>query len=100
MTNKALTLKFGIFKWVVDLNNIDVCQMDTVSGLMKYGGAGIHFMFVKKRYRASFNFLEHPRVVISFKKKVGPVSDLSFSTKEPEKVIQLVHESIRSLRSD
>jgi hypothetical protein len=100
MTNKALTLKFGIFKWVVDLNNIDGCQMDTVSGLMKFGGAGIHFMFVKKRYRASFNFLEYPRVVVSFKKKIGPVSDLSFSTKNPEKVIQLVHDSIRALRSE
>jgi hypothetical protein len=57
---------------------------------MKYGGAGIHFMFIRDRYRASFNFLEYPRVVIAFKKKVGPVRDISFSTRKPEDVIQLI----------
>jgi hypothetical protein len=61
---------------------------------MKYGGAGIHFMFVHKRYRASFNFLEHPRVVIGLKRKAGLVKDISFSTCQPNELIRLVQGSI------
>lgn len=60
---------------------------------MRMGGAGIHFMSIRKRYRASFNFLEYPRVVIAFKRKVGPVQDISFSTRQPEKVIRLIQEA-------
>jgi hypothetical protein len=59
---------------------------------MRNGGAGIHFMLVNGRYRASFNFLEHPRVVIRFRNKIGPVVDLSFSTTQPEKVLAHLEE--------
>jgi hypothetical protein len=51
-------------------------------------------MFVRKRYRASFNFLEYPRVVIAFKNKVGPVRDLSFSTSRPDDVLRFLQEAI------
>lgn len=61
---------------------------------MRMGGAGIHFMFVHKRYRASFNFLEHPRVVIAFKRKAGPVQDISFSTRQPTDVVRLIREAV------
>mgnify|MGYP000900013350 CR=1 FL=1 len=37
----------------------------TVMFFLRYGGAGIHFMSIRGRYRASFNFLEYPRVVIA-----------------------------------
>jgi hypothetical protein len=90
LTSEALHLKFGIFSWTVPLNNICSCQLDQLPRMMEMGGAGIHFMLIRKRYRASFNFLEYPRVVIAFKRKVGPVQDLSFSTRRPEEIIQLV----------
>ena len=61
---------------------------------MKYGGAGIHFMMIGKRYRASFNFLEYSRVVIALKNKVGLVQDISFSTRQPEEILKLVREAI------
>jgi hypothetical protein len=61
---------------------------------MRMGGAGIHFMMVRGRYRASFNFLEYPRVVIAFKKKVGPVRDISFTTRRPDDVIRLIKEAV------
>jgi hypothetical protein len=51
-------------------------------------------MFVRKRYRASFNFLEHSRVVIRLKSKVGLVQDVSFSTCQPNEIIQLMQEAI------
>jgi hypothetical protein len=90
LTPEALKLTFGIFTWMVPVDNIQACSLDEVPVIMKYGGAGIHFMMIRKRYRASFNFLEYPRVVIAFKEKVGPVRDISFSTCRPEEVIRLI----------
>jgi hypothetical protein len=95
LTAEALELKFGVFTWTVPLNNIEECQLDDdIPVVMKYGGAGIHFFSAHKRYRASFNFLEHPRVVIAFKEKVGPVRDISFSTRRPDDVLRLLDETI------
>lgn len=93
LSSRALHLKFGLFSWTVPLENIASFRLDHVPPFLRYGGAGIHFMFVDKRYRASFNFLEYPRVVIAFKRKAGPVQDLSFSTKSPEEVVRLVEEA-------
>ena len=91
ITPQSLMLKFGIFKWTEQLDNIATSQIDELPWLLKYGGAGIHFMTVNQRYRASFNFLEYPRVVIALKHKRGLVHDLSFSTQNPEQVIQILH---------
>ena len=76
------------------LANIEECRLDALPALMRYGGAGIHFMVIRGRYRASFNFLEYPRVVIAFKRKVGPVRDISFSTRQPEDVLRVIQEAI------
>ena len=97
LTSESLHLKFGLFSWRVPLVNILSCQLDDVPARMRYGGAGVHFMFIRKRYRASFNFLEYPRVVIAFKQKVGPVRDISFSTRQPERILQLVQAQIDRL---
>lgn len=94
LTSESLKLTFGIFTWTVPLDNIEECRLDHVPVLMRMGGAGIHFMVIRKRYRASFNFLEHPRVVIAFRRKVGPVRDISFSTRQPDDVIRLVREAV------
>ncbi|MCP3959559.1 MAG: hypothetical protein GY719_17055 [bacterium] len=87
---ESLKLKFGIFQWTIPLGNIGVCRRDDLPILMRYGGAGIHFMLIRGRYRASFNFLEHPRVVIALKRKAGLVRDISFSTRRPDEVIHLL----------
>jgi hypothetical protein len=98
LTSKVLTLIFGIFKWRVQLENVQECRLDEIPTLMKYGGAGIHFMIVHDRYCASFNFLEYPRVVIAFKRKVGLIRDLSFTTRQPEKVIQMIQAAVSAER--
>jgi Ca2+/Na+ antiporter len=85
----ALRLKFGIFSWTVPLDNIEDCRLDELPTVMRQGGAGIHFMLIRKRYRASFNFLEYPRVVVALKKKIGPVRDISFSTRQPDEIVRL-----------
>ena len=92
LSAKSLMLTFGVFTWSVPWDNVAECHLDEIPSLMKYGGAGIHFMLIRKRYRASFNFLEHPRVVIAFKRKVGPVRDISFSTCQPDVVLRLIQE--------
>lgn len=95
ITAETLQLKFGVFTWTVPLDNVSECKLDEIPLWLKYGGAGIHFMSVGKRYRASFNFLEYPRVVLTFKKKVGViVQELSFSTRKPEDVLQLIQQAI------
>jgi Ca2+/Na+ antiporter len=95
LTAESLKLSFGIFTWTIPLNNVGEIQPDDdLPLLMKYGGAGIHFMLVRKRYRASFNFLEYPRIVIAFKKKRGLVRDISFSTRKPEDVLRLIRNAV------
>lgn len=95
LTSESLKLSFDIFTWTIPLSNVGEIQPDDdLPRLMKYGGAGIHFMIVRKRYRASFNFLEYPRVVIGLKKKAGLVRDISFSTCQPNEIIQLMQGAI------
>jgi hypothetical protein len=93
ITSQVLQLKFGVFSWTVPFENIAACRLDDLPKGMAMGGAGVHFMFIHRRYRASFNFLEYPRVVVGFRKKVGPVADLSFSTRRPEEIVRLVEEN-------
>ncbi len=93
LTPEALKLRFGIFTWVVPLANIEECRLDALPALMRYGGAGIHFMVIRGSYRASFNFLEHPRIVIALKRQAGPVRDISFSTRRPDDVLRFIREA-------
>jgi len=99
LTSESLNLTFGIFTWKVPLDNAEECCLDALPMLMKYGGAGIHFMIIRKRYRASFNFLEYPRVVIAFKRKAGLVRDISFSTRRPDDVLRLIKEAVSAKRA-
>jgi membrane protein YdbS with pleckstrin-like domain len=94
LTPDALRLTFGIITWTVPMENIQECSLDELPAVMKYGGAGIHFMTIRRRYRASFNFLEYPRVVIAFRRKVGLVWDISFSTNHPDEVIGCIRKAI------
>lgn len=89
LTADSLRLKFGVFHWTIPVSNIAGCQLDDdLPWLMKNGGAGIHFMFVRNRYRVSLNFLEYDRVVIALKEKAGPVRDISFTTRNPDEIIK------------
>lgn len=90
ITSETLRLKFGVISWTVPRQNIASCRLDDLPKSMALGGAGVHFMFIRSRYRVSFNFLEYPRVVLAFKQKVGPVVDLSFSTQQPDEIIALL----------
>lgn len=90
ITPTSLILCFGIFTWKVLLENIASCRIDELTPVEQYGGAGIHFMMVHGRYRANFNFLEFPRLVIMLKRKSGLVKDISFSTRRPDKILGII----------
>jgi hypothetical protein len=94
LTNKALTLRFGVFSRRVPVENIESCQLDGIPAIMRYGGAGIHFMSIRSRYRVSFNFLEYPRLVIALKQKIGLVQDVSFTTQQPDELRRLIMQTI------
>jgi hypothetical protein len=92
--DEMILLKFGIVRWRTKLDNVASCGMDDSSLLIKYGGAGVHFAFTKGKYRAFFNFLEGPRVLVSFHQKQGWVQELVLSTTRPDQVLQYIKERI------
>ena len=95
LTAEQFILRFGVFSWKVPVCNIEDCRLDdNIPAIKKYGGAGIHFMSVHRRFRVSFNFLEHPRVVVALKRRRGPVRDVSFSTCQPDRVVKAVRKAI------
>jgi hypothetical protein len=89
----SLKLSFGVFSFSILLDNIADSRLDDLPAGLRMGGAGIHFMFVRRRYHISFNFLEHPRVVIMLKHKMGLVQEVSFSTRQPQELISAINET-------
>ena len=92
ITNQTLKLEFGLVGWTIALDNIRSCQEDDPPLWIKYGGAGVHFAMVGGEYRAFFNFLEYPRVKVTFQTKRGWVEALSFSTRQPDRILELLGE--------
>jgi hypothetical protein len=101
LTPQTFTLSFGLLHWSVPLANIQSVQPDNgLTPMQRYGGAGIHFMFVGGRYRANFNFLEHGRLVVQLKQPAGRVRDLSFSTRRPVELMQRLQAAISVLAAN
>ena len=92
--HEMILLKFGIVRWRTRLDNVAFCGLDDSSALIRYGGAGVHFAFTNGKYRAFYNFLEGPRVLISFHQKQVWVQELVFSTRRPEQVLDFIIERI------
>lgn len=90
LTSQVLRLTFGIFTWSEPLANLSAPRLDEIPPFLRYGGAGIHFLFVNGRYRVSFNFLEYPRVVVVLRQPKGAVRDISFSTRQPDQILQFL----------
>ena len=89
LTPDVLQLTFGVFTWRVPIGNIEACRVDDVS-LWRIGGAGIHFSPIQGRYRAMFNFLEFPRLVVMLRQGQGPVRAVAFSTRRVDELRQRV----------
>lgn len=88
---QGLLLRFGIIPWRIPFSNMQSCGLDEVV-INRIGGAGIHFMLLDKRYRANYNFLDLPRVLVRLKERQGLVWDVSFSTRQPDEVMHIIQE--------
>jgi len=97
ITNDQLALNFGLVPWKTSLENILVVELDDSPAVIKYGGAGVHFAFVNGKYRAFYNFLEYPRLLVQFKMKQGLVQALVFTTRQPEKIIRIIESRMTQL---
>jgi len=93
VTERELSLSFGVVSWTIPLGNIAACSPDDTS-LWRIGGSGLHFTLLGGRYRAMFNFLEHPRLVIALKARKGLVRDIAFSTTRPDELLRLIQAGI------
>ena len=93
LTSESLQLTFGIFTWNIAISNIQNCYIDE-NTIWRFGGAGIHFMWLKGKYHAFFNFLEYPRVVVTLKKKKGLVQEIAFSTKHSAQVMEFLQRQL------
>ena len=93
LTSSTLTVRFSFMPWRIPLSTISGCRQDDIS-LWRIGGAGIHFSSFARRYRAMFNFLEYPRVIVELKEKRGLVRDIAFTTRQPEKLMRLLEEGM------
>lgn len=94
ITDQGIRLKFGLIPWITNFSNIQECMLDDAPIIIKYGGAGVHFAFVRGEYRAFYNFLEYPRVLIRFKEKQGLVQALVFTTRQPDQVLETIQEHL------
>jgi hypothetical protein len=95
-TDEVLTLQFGLITWRIALSNVAGCTLDDTS-LWRIGGAGLHFSPIHGRYRAMFNFLEYPRLLLTLHSKKGPVREVAFSTRHPEHLQSLIRQRMRGV---
>ena len=96
LDRETFQARFGLIRWRVSLVNIASIQRDELPWFLRNGGAGVHFFLSGGLYRVNFNFLEHARLLILFKKKVGPVQALSLSTRQPEKLTAVIQQHIET----
>lgn len=93
LTPETLGLRFGVFSITIPVDNIDTVRLDDdLPAFLRYGGAGIHWMAVRGRYRMSVNFLAYPRVVVGLRTKMGLARDVSVTTRHPDAVIRCLRE--------
>ena len=88
ITPQFIRLKFGFIAWQTPLADLERVYRDKLDFFRYYGAAGLHFMVVRGRYRASFNFLEYPRVALALRRPAGPLREISFSTRQPDEIIK------------
>lgn len=90
ITEQTLNLDFGLVRWRSDLDNVAQSTLYDPPFWIKYGGAGVHFAMVDGSYKAFFNFLEYPRILIKFQKKRGLVQELVFTTRQPDRILEIL----------
>ncbi len=87
ITSRYISVRYGIFKRQVLLENIEDCYLDR--GLaFRYGGWGIRLAKVKGKWRLVYNIMGIPLVVLLLKK--GKLREFLFATKNHDNVIEMI----------
>jgi len=97
ITDLTLQLDFGRVHWRTDLENIAKITLYDPPFWIKYGGAGVHFAAVEGEYKAFFNFLEYPRLLVRFNQKQGLVQALVFTTCQPDQILEILEKRISTV---
>ena len=87
-TISGLTAGFGRFRYRIPWENITGYEMDKGSQMLQYGGYGIRFGKRKGRSVLAYNVMGSPVVLIEVKS--GKYGYFGFSTKHPDRVIELI----------
>lgn len=85
--HERLTVGYGVSKSKISWDNIEDCYLDETSSLW-YGGWGSRLGRVDGKWRAVYNVIGGPRVVVSLKE--GWIREVAFSTKDPEEVMEKI----------
>jgi len=87
ITPQGIRVAFGVFKRVIPWENVNSCHMDRIS-VVRYGGWGVRIGRVKGRWRLVYNVIGCPRIVVALKE--GRFKEFVFSTKNPEKIMEVI----------
>lgn len=87
ITSEFISVSFGIFKHKILWDEIEDIYLDKAS-VVRYGGWGIRFGRFKGNWRLVYNIIDSPRVSLLLKE--GRFREFVFSTRNPQKIIELV----------
>jgi len=91
--NKGIIIRYGVIKNSIPWEDVKDCSVDEGSPL-KYGGWGQRFWRVKGNFRIIYNAAAGERIAISLNS--GIVREIVFSTRDPEKVMEVIKTHISS----
>ncbi|AEG19219.1 hypothetical protein [Methanobacterium paludis] len=91
LTPEFLSVRFGVLSYSVSWENIEKCYREEVP-LWTYGGWGIRFEKSKGERRLAYTVPQTPQLTILLKNK--NFREFIFSTRKPDKVMELVEKMI------
>jgi hypothetical protein len=92
MTEEFAVVAFGIFRMRVRWDNVRECHLDRESSFLSAANWGVSMGFTGRSFRRMYNVMGCPRVVLELK---GGRRAFVFSTKDPEKVIDIIKKRIK-----
>jgi hypothetical protein len=93
MTEADAMVAFGIFRVRVRWENVRECHPDQESSFLSAANWGVSMGFSGRTWRRMYNVAGYPRVVLEMKRGRRA---LVFSTKEPDKVVDIIRGRIQA----
>jgi hypothetical protein len=93
ITEEDVVVAFGIFRMRVRWENVKECHLDQNSPFLSAANWGVSMGFVGGRWRRMYNVMGYPRVELEMKRGRKAVV---FSTKDPDRVIDIIKKQIQA----